>query len=278
MTKLKLNIFFVKKRKIIFLGIGIICVIVAIFGFSEASSKIAEENPTLFGVAGTLSGAVIGGFFSLMGSALINTKQQRAKQNIKKKAIIYSPLYDELVGNQDEILVQNPYPKHIAFKKEPKTNKLYPQFTAWGRIKGDTRYLEVPQILVKQMEQLENAMYAYLDIRSKVGDEIQRIIDDVFAENGLKKPLLPHIGRELSDEILNNKKTDRYYEIMKIGTREESDSQIRELVDKQIFEKCNENQMVLDTRKCYENWLKIQKETIEMLRLLIKQVSVKYEG
>ena len=46
------------------------------------------EDAALFGVAGTLLGAIIGGTFSLLGSVWINNRQQRAVQNVKRKNVI----------------------------------------------------------------------------------------------------------------------------------------------------------------------------------------------
>lgn len=46
-------------------------------GYRKINGKIISDNPTMFGVAGTLIGAVIGGFFSLMGSVWVNSKQQK---------------------------------------------------------------------------------------------------------------------------------------------------------------------------------------------------------
>lgn len=48
------------------------------------------------GVAGTILGTVIGGLLTLAGSIWVYSKEQRAKQNVKRKNLIYSPLYDEL--------------------------------------------------------------------------------------------------------------------------------------------------------------------------------------
>lgn len=55
-----------------------------------------------------------------MGSVWVNNKQQKAAQNIKRKNIIYSPLYDELINIQNNILEQNPFPWYIEFEKDLK--------------------------------------------------------------------------------------------------------------------------------------------------------------
>lgn len=256
----------------------IVIIAIVIFGCNMVTINIAEINPTIFGVAGTLLGAAIGGFFSFMGSMWVNSKQQRAKQDIRRKEVIYSLLYDELVDIQNRILEVNPFPKYIVFQKRQQTYIPHPQFVVWGCIKGDARYLEVPKMLINQMERLESAVHMYIDIRDKASDEIQKIVEGVLMGNGLSNLLFPHIGDAISSDILSNRKTDTYDDAMERATKNKEDNENREDIDKQIFEKCNENKDVLDARKYYENWLDIQRETIEMLSLLIKQVLVKYEG
>ena len=278
MRKLKAKFFVQRYRKCIY-----IVIIVALVGFitinlNKINSSVIVQNPTLFGVIGTLVGAVIGGFFSLMGSVWINSRQQKAVQNIKRKNVIYSPLYDELVDIQDRILVENPFPNYIDFRKGMQTMTPRPQFTAWGRIKLDTRFLEVPSILIAQMERLENSIYEYQKIRSTVNEEIRDILNSVLTENKLKKCSIVNIGDVISRDILENKKVDLYHEAMEMGNEKQLDKQIRELVNKQIYEKCNSNLDVIKTRECYEKWLSIQKETIEILGILIKQVLLMYEG
>ena len=142
---------------------------------------------------------------------------------------------------QDRILVENPFPNYIVFRKGMQTMIPHPQFTAWGRIKSDTRFLEVPSILIAQMERLETSICEY-------------------------------------QNILENKKIDLYHEAMEMGNEKQLDKQIRKLVNEQIYEKCNSNLDIIKTREYYEKWLSIQKETNEMLGILIKQVLLVYEG
>lgn len=278
MRKLKTRFFIQKYRKFIFIFVVFIVIGFIMFSLRKVNGKFFVENPTLFGVIGTLVGAIIGGFFTLMGSVWVSSNQQRATKNIKRKNVIYSPIYDELVDIQDRILVENPYPHYIVFQKGTQTMAPHPQFTAWGRIKLDTRYLEVPNILINQMERLENAIYEYKDIRSKANDEIGNILNRILIKNGLNKCPIINIGDVVSGDILRDKKTDLYHKVMELGVKKQIDNQIREVINQQIYEDCNNNLVIIKTRKYYENWLMIQKETIEMLGLLIKQVSVMYEG
>lgn len=278
MRRLKVKFYIQQYRKYIYIVVSAVLVGLIVFNINKINRSFLIENPTLFGVLGTLVGAVIGGSFSLMGSVWINSRQQKAVQNIKRKNVIYSPLYDELVDIQDRILVKNSYPNYIAFQKDMQTLMPHPQFTAWGRIKLDTRYLEVPSILVKQMEKLENSIHEYQMIRDNVNKEIEDILNTVLAENKLKKRSIAGIGYEISRSVLENKQVDLYHQAMEFGNDKQLDSSTRELVNKQIYEKCNSNLEVIKTRECYKKWQDIQKETIEMLGILIRQVLLLYEG
>ena len=278
MQRLKLKFWFQKYIKILFSIVILALVGIILLLISKVSMNVDIADSTVIGVAGTLLGAVIGGFLSLMGSLWINSKQQRATQNIKKKNVIYSPLYDELVDSQNRILVLNPYPNYVVFEKGDQTMIPHPQFSAWGRIKADTRYLEVPDVLVKQMEQLENAIHKYLDMRNQGSEAIQKILNEVLQENGLEICNIINIGDVISPDILNNIKVDIYHIAMEIGNRNQLDDDTKTKVNEQVYEKCNNNEVVLEIRRRYDVWIKAQGEAIEMLSILIKQVLLKYEG
>ncbi len=132
MKRLKLRLFISKYRIVIIVALVITLVGVVTFSALQIDGDKIIGNSTLFGVIGTLLGALIGGVFSLMGSVWVNSKQQRALQNVKRKNVIYSPLYDELVDIQNNILQQNPYPNYVVFKKDTQTILPHPQFSAWG--------------------------------------------------------------------------------------------------------------------------------------------------
>ena len=61
--------------------------------------------------------------------------------------------------------------------------------TVWclERIKSDTRYLEVPDYLKKQIEKLESTIHDYIEYRYKANVEVQTILNNTLIENGLSK-------------------------------------------------------------------------------------------
>ena len=276
MKKLKINFWLQRHRKLLVFVMSFVALYMTIVGMTKMDFCTLTENAGLFGVVGTLLGAFIGGVFSLMGSVWVSNKQQKAAQNIKRKNIIYSPLYDELINIQNNILEQNPFPWYIEFEKGPQTILPHPQYDAWRRIKSDTRYLEVPDYLKKQIEKLENTIHDYIEYRYKANVEIQTILNNSLSENGLSKCEIINIGQVLSSDILENKKNDFYNEAMMSDDNIDNDR--KNIFNEVMLTKCNENMIIIETRKRYYAWCEVQKQTIEMLSIMIKQVLLKYEA
>lgn len=278
MKKLKIKLFFRKRRKVVNCILLVLFTLLAISVIKMSCVQQITVNQTTFAVIGTLLGALIGGFFSLYGSILVNFKQQRRLQNINRKNVIYSPLYDELVDIQDNILIQNPYPDYILFKKSKQTIRPHPQFTVWGEIKLDSRYLEVPDILSKQMDKLESAIINYSSVRANVNSAAAKIFNTTLSENDLPQHKLTHIGSYISQALLAGLETDVYDQSLAFGTERITDELTKQKINSQIFEKANHDETILDVRQKYTEWLKIQKETIELLSLLIRQIIQEYES
>lgn len=101
-TLLKVKVF-LQKHRIIVIILWIVSIISLIFIFiRHIDFQGYLADPTIIGIGGTLLGAIVGGAFSLLGSVWVNSKQQRTERNIKRKNVIYSPLYDELVNIQEK--------------------------------------------------------------------------------------------------------------------------------------------------------------------------------
>ncbi len=277
MKGLKIRYWFEKHKKLVLLLLMTVILILIIWSGIKVDISFIVQDASLFGVFGTLLGAVIGGTFSLLGSIWINNRQQRAIQNVKRKNVIYSPLYDELIDIQNNILEQNPYPSFIVFEKGMQTMAPHPQYDAWRRIKLDTRYLEVPECLKTQIESLENSIRQYINVRHKVDDEVQKILNSVLVENGLNPCSISNIGSVISKDILKNEGADIYKSAMFISDGDQIDAMKKELINCDIWSRCNSNLVVNDARLCYDNWRKVQEQTIEMLSVMIKRVLLKYE-
>lgn len=236
------------------------------------------NNPTTFGVIATLLGAVIGGVFTLLGSIWVNKREQKSIYNLRIKNIIYSPLYDELVNIKRNILVKNQYPGYIVFGIGQQTIIPHPQYSAWDRIKNDTRYLEVPLLLKDQMEKLYDTLRKYISIRNSADAEIKEIVNKVLVVNGFEPSTIINLGEVLSSDILQGKDVDIFNEIY--FSKENCNISKEEVkkINLQILNFANELSSINNIRRVYTIWMQEQDKAIEILSLLIKEIMQKYEG
>ena len=99
-----------------------------------------------------------------------------------------------------------------------------------------------------------------------------------LVDNGLSPCTIINIGEVISRDILSNRHIDIYHEAMEIGSDKSLNDTLRNTINAQIFQKAECTQSIIEVRKRYDNWINVQKQTIEMLSLLIKQVILLYEG
>lgn len=278
MKKLKFKIFVYKHRKILAIIFTFIVVIFLLKLYKRYNLTIITNDPTTFSVIATLLGAVIGGVFTLLGSIWVNKREQKSVYNLRRKNIIYSPLYDELINIKCNILEKNQYPGYIDFGIGQQTIIPHPQYSAWDRIKNDTRYLEVPLLLKDQMEKLYDKLREYISIRNSANAEIKEIVNKVLVMNGLEPSTIINLGDVLSSDILQGEDVDIFN---KIYISKENCNISKELVKKinlQVLNLANELSSLNNIRRVYILWMQEQDKAIEILSLLIKEIMQKYEG
>lgn len=237
------------------------------------------QNPTAVGIIGTLLGAVIGGFFSLFGSITVSKYQMKAQNQIRRKNVIYKPLYDELCEIHYNILKQNPYPLIICFEKGQQTLLKHPQYVAWGRIKSDSRFLETPKKLIRVMEKLESDVAAYLEIRHKVGKALTTILNDTLRTELNITCSIINIGDSLVDNVLLDRNFDLFDEMYNsYAPRKDVDTDTRERVQKQFVDTCRNDSTVICLENRYKAWMQSEKDAISLLSVMIRQINTAYEG
>lgn len=275
MLKMKIKLFLLEYKKIIYAIIVVLLLIVLV----KIPFKISIPNdPTKIGVLGTLLGAIVGGVFSLIGSIYVNNKQIVSESEIKRKNIIYRPLYDELLDTKKIIEVENRYPTYIRYQKDYQTIKRHPQITAWDRICSDSRILDTPKILKKQYQKYLKSIEDYSSIRNSANEIIQNIINKTLqSELGIGNTIT-NLGSCLSDEILDNtlngNKLKGYCHMQGKDTTSDEKYNIAANI---VLDKCENIEEIKNIRNAYHNWVNIQNETIELLELLILEINVKFE-
>lgn len=278
MKKLKFKIFVYKHRKILAIIFTFIVVIFLLKFYKSYNFTIITNDPTTFSVIATLLGAVIGGVFTLLGSIWVNKREQKSIYNLKRKNIIYSPLYDELINIKSNILEKNQYPGYIDFGIGQQTIIPHPQYSAWDRIKNDTRYLEVPLLLKDQMEKLYDKLREYISIRNSANAEIKEIVNKVLVMNGLEPSTIINLGEVLSSDILQGEDVDIFNEIYFSKDNCNISKEVVKKINLQVLNLANELSSLNNIRRVYTLWMQEQDKAIEILSLLIKEIMQKYEG
>ena len=278
MEKLKFKIYVYKHRKILAIIFTFVVIFFLVKIYKSYNFTRITNNPTTFGIIATLLGAVIGGVFTLLGSIWVNKREQKSIYNLRRKNIIYSPLYDELINIKRNILEKNQYPGYIIFGIGQQTIIPHPQYSAWGRIKNDTRYLEVPLLLKDQMEKLYDTLREYISIRNSADAEIKEIVNKVLVMNGFEPSTIINLGEVLSSDILQGKYIDIFNEIY--FSKENCNISKEEVkkINLQILNFANELSSLNKIRRVYTIWMQEQDKAIEILSLLIKETMQKYEG
>lgn len=278
MKKLKFKIFVYKHRKILATIFTFIVVIFLLKLYKSYNLTIITNDPTTFSVIATLLGAVIGGVFTLLGSIWVNKREQKSVYNLRRKNIIYSPLYDELINIKCNILEKNQYPGYIDFGIGQQTIIPHPQYSAWDRIKNDTRYLEVPLLLKDQMEKLYDKLREYISIRNSANAEIKEIVNKVLVMNGLEPSIIINLGDVLSFDILQGEDVDIFNEIYISKENCDISKELVKKINLQVLNLANELSSLNNIRRVYLLWMQEQDKAIEILSLLIKEIMQKYEG
>lgn len=237
------------------------------------------QDATAVGIIGTLLGAVIGGFFSLVGSISVSKQQIKAQTQIRRKNVIYKPLYDELAEIHYNILKDNPYPLLISFGKGQQTIRKHPQFSAWGRIKADSRYLETPKKLIRVMEKLEADVLAYVEVRHTVGNVLTTILNDTLTTELEMTCSIMNIGDILLDHVLLDRDFDLFNEMHdSYQPRKDVDEVARKKVQQIFVDTCKKNSDVICLKNRYEAWLQSEEDAISLLSVMIRQINTAYEG
>lgn len=242
--------------------------------FKDISINISSS------VMGVL-GAIVGGILTLCGSIYVHNNQLKSKSAIHRRNVIYKPLYDELIGIRIIVQEENPYPSYITFSKGTQTLTPHPQFSAWGRIKNDSRFILTPQYLADSLEELYKSVGEYLIWVRKASTDIQEKINEILLKKHNTTCTIRNLGDVIySDIILKNKPSGELFK----NTFENALNPGKKLTEQElleleelVYEECGKLNSVQSLIKSYNRWIEIQDDIIEILKDLIKLISMKYE-
>lgn len=281
--KFKLFIF---KRKINKIFKYLLIVLALIFIFNEfmlADGYFYREE--YIQIWGTLFGAIIGGVLTIWGTQAENSKAIKAEFFRRQKDEILSPLYNELKNIQDVILVKNPYPITVIFDYHIENNIQVPQYEVWGKIKMDTRYIDTPKIVKDKMNELYKTVEMYVIYRETARKAVKTVINDILISEIGTKSKTSNVGDSTVNIVASYTEDEsiKLFEGMKIlyfpdtVLKNTDEKKIKETYRK-IYEESNKLNEMKNLKKCYALWLDQQKQIIELLDALIKEINFKYNS
>ena len=273
---MKVRLFLVKNRKHIICFV-ILIILTSLYILNEKSLlslPTIDNTSPLVGVIGTIIGAIVGGVFTLLGSFLVNSKQVKAQNRKRQKDIIYKPLYDELIRIHNVELINNPYPQVVFFRDNDPSFYYSVNYSAWDRVKADSRYLEVDKHLKIQMEKFFASAVEYNKEYKKLLDQIR----EVFIQDDYSDIIKYYHGLELevTSRLLKNQKIDG--SIIDLKRSIEGEKVDISYYAEYFTERCKSlNQISIVKNKKIE-WYMEEKKTIDMLTDLIVLINLRYEG
>lgn len=235
---------------------------------------------SLIGIFGAILGAIVGGILTLFGSIYVNNNQMKSKSAIQRKNVIYRPLYDELIEIRN-ILEGNPYPRYIKFSKGPQTINPHPQFSAWGRIKNDSRLIQTPKYLADGMDELYEAVYKYLERFPKASSEIQDKNNEILLRKHNTQFTIQNLGDVIIAKLIlrNRPKGSLLKEYVELGLKSGKTISVDEILEleKLVYEECHQLDSLKRLIVSYNDWIETHEEMINTLKILIELISIKYE-
>ena len=281
LNQIKIKLFFAKHGKWIFsfCALGLSCLAFVICRKLNVLERMGKWSGETKAILGTILGAVIGGVFTLLGSSYVNKQQLMAQTHIKRKNLIYKPLYDEIASIENDILSGNPYPSRIVFKIEECRGMRYPQYTVWDRIKSDTRYLETPQSVIYELEKLYSTIQSYLEVRCGNNDEMTEFMNEILLEVLGSKSTIQNLGDCIIEFALLDSQED-VYDMVKFGLENGADvsKEQQRKINELFYERSSNKETIQKIKRAKQEWDSQQQKVISLLTDLIQYVNIKYEG
>lgn len=148
--------------------------------------------------------------------------------------------------------------------------KPHPQYAEWRKIELDSRYLQIPAELKRQMERLFGALDGYLTKRKGASDEVKRILDSVLEELKLPPCRMENFGSVVLGDVMGGKRKGIYGESMYFMEEDVLDEAVIEKVNTRFYEMADESIILKDMKDVYNGWMREEEMVIKILELLIR--------
>jgi hypothetical protein len=244
------------------------------------------RKPGFVGVAGTLLGAIVGAFSSFLIAIYSQRTQAVGRAAVARKNTTYTPLYNEL-AEVKMLLAENPYPLNFDFEQAPQTARPHPQFTAWERIKRDTRRILVPGYLAKSLEEYTRSVEGYLALRFEAAKDVKDKINEILEETLGTRSTIENIGEVILPSIIFRRNPYYGFDLkQEIGSYFSSGSQESGVnlspsnvddLEPKFYWQCHELESVKPLITAYDGSLHKLDELLDSLTNILEMISKKYE-
>lgn len=260
------------KKVIIALLCGFVLMALIYYGVRGMIPQMSVEE----GSFSALLGAIVGGFFTLLGSVGVAKMQQRAQKEVLKKNIIYKPLYDELVKNDRMLTRENPYPRSVRLNNEHPAFEPALEFCIWTKIKDDSRFLETPEVVADKMMELQQLAENFIAVKKNaIGT-----LDECWKESQIKFGIKPENYSSMSEwELAIVLEVDKECTLEELKRRLDGlDENYDICMIRDFYNTSRKNPQILEVEKARKLYLSKQTEMIEFLTTYIKYIDLRYEG
>ena len=273
------KLYYIKYRRYIRWILSLLCLGLLLYFMPKFESTLTKvyQSSTLVGVISTLLGAIVGGIFTLIGSISVSKHQQKAQTQIRRKNVIYKPIYDELIKNYNDFSQDEPYTGTIVVGENIYGYRNIPQYSAWDRIKKDSRWLEVPSSLAKELNSLEKIINKYIEQRHIASTSITKSLNDLLFTQAQASCPLRNSGDMLLESVLSPKEFDLFKELVFFIKPTIEDDKKKDEIQKLFLRRCKSDQALRLVHDYYADWKQQEKRVITLLELTIRHISVRYE-
>ncbi|QJC88906.1 hypothetical protein RS399_21795 [Bacillus inaquosorum] len=286
-TRIRLNLFLIKAKNYIYLFLwGILIIFLFIFLEDKINFNEIISNSNISGLLGVLLGSAI----SLYGTFKSSTNQLKIKGIVVRKNVIYSPLYDEIkkfTAKLRQLKEDENYPRKFIFNQAEMVKRNMfndtPYFTAWDRINGDVRGIEVPRYFNKYFNELLNKAENYQSAVTNGIKEVHSNLISLFESEGMedivKRINVNNIHGEILSQITkSNENESNDQDPFRIFFNDKEIKNIMAPKVKQLIEESKRIESVVDIKIKYEELINYSEELSEGIELVIHFIQKRYEN
>ena len=184
--------------------------------------------------------------------------------------------------------MKEPFPQAVLFSRTKPDYFKGVCYEVWCRIKADSRYLETPSLLIKQIEKLIAATKDYTAEYKLLIEALEQITYDSCRKHSFPTEYNGSTGyyikqtQYIADAVLKGKNLDHksflWFEIHEYAELNPEQQKAIDSFVQDVSEKCQQLEQVKVVREKRNQWDKVEKGTIDLLSCMIQYSNARNEG